>query len=207
MPPKVEKLSSKMSIALLYFLEHKTQLNSTIRSIAEATQLSNDTIQKTKDWLKQKRYILPLTKTEYVWSDWKSAYQRWLTAYEEDLRPKATPKNYRWKDANTRQQWQNALLAYPSAQYSSEAGLRCVCDWLEPKHFDIYSNETLLWKRLHLLPDSVGDVTLYQRFWSWQSSENHVSNLIIYADLLLHDDARVRSLSTRFENEYIQSNY
>ncbi len=167
---KEQKLTNAMAIMLLYFLAHKTEINQTVRSLATKTKLSNDTIQKTKDWLKAKRYIIAQNEKEYIWNNWKAAYQRWLTAYEEDLRPKNLLKTFDWATEN---QQSSSLPILQKGQYwTGEAtllhqkiGLANIALW------EIYtqSSNTELMKQLRLIPKNNGNIKAYRQFWQWES--------------------------------------
>ncbi len=205
---KEQKLTNSMAVMLLYLLEHKTELNQTIRTLASITKLSNDTIQKTKDWLKAKRYIIAQNEKEYVWNDWKAAYQRWLTAYEEDLRPKNLLKTFNWATEN--QQSSNLPPLQKDQYWTGEAtllhqkiGLANIALW------EIYSksSSTELRKQLRLIPESNGKIKAYHQFWKWESENNTLSSLLIYADLLLNSDARIQELSKKYEHDYIKQYY
>jgi hypothetical protein len=205
---KEQKLTNSMAVMLLYLLEHKKELNQTIRTLASTTKLSNDTIQKTKDWLKAKRYIIAQNEKEYVWNDWKAAYQRWLTAYEEDLRPKNLLKTFDWATEN--QQSSNLPILQKGQYWTGEAcllyqktGLANVALW------EIYSksNSIELMKQLRLIPKSNGKTKAYHQFWQWESENQTLSPLIIYADLLLNPNARVQELSKKYEHAYIKQYY
>ena len=198
------KLTPKMAIFLLYLLEHKEELNNTVRQLSEITKTSNDTIQKTKDWLKSKAFIISKSPNEYVWDNWKAAYQRWLTAYEEDLRPKHFMKAYDWlnpddvrKPLEAGQYWTGEVVLMLQQLGLANAGL-----------FELYTQGSTLnlMKQLRLKPNPDGRVKVYQQFWTWPDG-NTISPLIIYADLLLNRDARIQTLSKAYENEYISRYY
>ena len=205
---KEQKLTTSMAIMLLYFLEHKTKLNQTIRTLASTTKLSNDTVQKTKDWLKAKRYIIAQNEKEYVWNDWKSAYQRWLTAYEEDLRPKNQLKTFDWAIEN---QQSSSLPELQNGQYwTGEAtllhqknGLTNIGLW------EIYSKSSFseVMKQLRLIPKNNGRIKTYHQFWQWENENQILSQLLIYADLLLNSDARIQELSKKYEHDHIKQYY
>lgn len=205
---KEQKLTNSMAVMLLYFLEHKTELNQTIRTLANATKLSNDTIQKTKNWLKAKRYIIAKNEKEYIWNDWKAAYQRWLTAYEENLRPKNLLKTFDWAIEN--HQSSNLPILQNGQYWTGEArllyqkiGLVNVALW------EIYTknNSTELMKQLRLIPKSNGKIKVYHQFWQWEHENETLSPLLIYADLLLNPDARIQELSKKYEHDYIRQYY
>jgi hypothetical protein len=205
---KEQKLASAMSIMLLYLLEHKTELNQTVRKLASTTKLSNDTVQKTKDWLKTKRYIILQNEKEYIWNDWKAAYQRWLTAYEEDLRPKNLLKTFDWSIEN--QQSSHLPILSDNQFWTGEAallhqtlGLKNIVLW------EIYTknSSTELMKELRIIPQSNGNVKVYHQFWQWKSEKKVLSPLLIYADLLLNLDARIQELSKKYEHDHIKQYY
>jgi hypothetical protein len=205
---KDQKLTNSMAVMLFYLLAHKTELNQTVRNLASATKLSNDTIQKTKDWLKAKHYVVAQSKKEYVWNDWKAAYQRWLTAYEEDLRPKNLLKTFDWTTEN---QQSSRLPILQIGQYwtgeaailHQKAGIVNIALW------EIYTqgSSTELMKQLRLIPKNNGNIKAYNQFWQWESENQVLSPLLIYADLLLNTDARIQELAKKYEHEYIKRYY
>jgi hypothetical protein len=202
---KEQKLTTSMAIMLLYYLDHKAQLNQTVRQLASNTNLSNDTIQKTKDWLKSKGFIIAQNKKEYIWNDWKAAYERWLSAYEELLKPKSFLRSFVFVEKNRRP----AALANLGIglYWTGEAALfHLESSLVNAVLWELYSKKSALEvaKQLHLLPNNNGNVKVYRQFWEWDSPP---SPLVIYADLLLNSDARIQELSKKYEHENIQPYY
>ncbi len=200
---KVVNLSPKMAIFLLYLLENKEKLNETVRILAGITKTSNDTIQKTKDWLKSKSYVKRLNEKEYVWADWRAAYSRWLTAYEENIRPKQLLGTY-------------TLTNIPKEDFPSKGNYHFTGEYvleylnlglLNTQLVEIYTDAFVrnIITDLRLKPDNQGNVKIYKQFWQWKMEK--ISPLIIYADLLLNHDARVQTTTKKYEDEYIGKYY
>lgn len=62
-------------------------------------------------------------------------------------------------------------------------------------------------KQLRLIPKSNGNVKAYHQFWQWESKDQALSPLIIYADLLLNPDNRIQDLSKKYEHDHIKQYY
>lgn len=200
---KVVNLSPKMAIFLLFLLENKVKINETVRALAETTKTSNDTIQKTKDWLKSKRYITRLNEKEYIWADWRAAYNRWLTAYEENIRPKQLLGTYTLTNIPKKDFPKKGNYHFTGEYVLEYLDLGLLNTQLVEIYTDAATRNTII--DLRLKPDNQGNVKIYKQFWQWKTEQ--ISPLIIYADLLLNHDARVQTITKKYEDEYIRKYY
>ena len=78
-----DKAFTKTGMRLVFkYLRNETLLDLPYRTIAEAANVSLDTITKTNESLKQQGFIRQLTKQKIALTDKKKLFEKWANVYE-----------------------------------------------------------------------------------------------------------------------------
>lgn len=179
--------------------------NKTYREIADATKVALGTVDLIMDELEELGFLIDMGKRGFKLTQKEKLFQRWVTAYPEQLRPKQTLGRYRGEPG----WWQQKRLDPLKAQWGGEVAAERLTHYLRPELITIYTtaqqlNQLLLENRLKI--DITGDVEILERFWKpvemWQY-EDVVHPILIYADLLATGNQRNLETAKIIYEQYI----
>ncbi|HPM02532.1 MAG TPA: type IV toxin-antitoxin system AbiEi family antitoxin [Candidatus Cloacimonadota bacterium] len=117
----------------------------------------------------------------------KELLQKWITAYNEKLKPALYMGKFRFNNEKDFIQWKNLKLEKLKTQWGCEAAGNIYTNSLQPEVLTLYTNQNKanLIKEFKLLPDPDENVFIYEKIWNdKQPLKNVVPPLIAYADLL-----------------------
>jgi hypothetical protein len=166
--------------------------NKTYREIAAETEVALGTVGWIMKELKDLGFLLDMGKRGNKLTQRENLFQRWVTAYPEQLRTKLILGRYRGEYG----WWQQKKLDPMTAQWGGEVAAERLTHYLKPEVITIYTttqqlNQLLLGNRLR--KDPAGDVEILERFWKpvevWQN-EDLVHPILVYADLLATGNQR-----------------
>lgn len=206
---KRDHLFTKASIQLIFHLLAKPGLlMEPYRSIAAATGASLDNISKTFRLLRGKKYIMPLKKGGFQWSDKDQLADRWAVEYGERLKPGLFSGRYRLlKGAD----WKEIALDTAKSQWSGEPGAELLLDIMRPEVLTLYTTESReeLIQNYRLVPDPEGAVEVFRAFWDMPglSASRVAPSLLVYADLLLSGSQRNIEIAKRLRDGEEKANF
>lgn len=167
--------------------------NKTYREIAAATGVALGTVDLIIKELKGMGILIDMGKRDLKLKQKEPLFERWVTAYPENLRPKQLLGRYRGQQG----WWQHNRLNPRTAQWGGEVAAARLTRYLKPELITIYAtardlNKLLLENRLRT--DIAGDVEILERFWNrqepQQNDEDLVHPILVYADLLATGNQR-----------------
>ena len=159
--------------------------NKTYREIADAAHVALGTVDWIMNELKELGFLIDMGKRGLRLTQKEKLFQRWVTAYPEQLRPKQVLGRYRGETG----WWQQKRLDPLKALWGGEVAAERLTQYLKPELITIYTtaqqlNQLLLDNRLKV--DIAGDVEILARFWKpaemWEY-DDLVHPILIYADL------------------------
>ena len=190
-PPK--RTFKPAGLKVIYaFLCNPGLENRTYREIAAETDVALGTVDWIMRELKELGFLLDMGKRGQRLIQKENLFQRWVTAYPEQLRPKLTLGRFRgeydW--------WRQKTLDPLKAQWGGEVAAAKLTQYLQPQIITIYVTpqeiDQLLIKN-RLKRDQTGDVEILKRFWKppeiWKY-QDLVHPILIYADLLATGNER-----------------
>lgn len=177
---------------IFYFLCNPGFENKTYREIAAATDVALGTVDWTMKELKELGFLIDMGKRGLKLTQKETLFQRWVTAYPEQLRPKQLLGRYRGQH----DWWQQKMLDPQKAQWGGEVAAARLTQYLKPELITVYAaaqhlDQFLLENRLKT--DMTGDVEILERFWKpaeEQQNEDLVHPVLVYADLLATGNQR-----------------
>jgi len=134
----------------------------------------------------------------------------WIERYEEKLKPDLLVGRFRFLDKNDFINWKDIKFENVETVWGSEPAGALLTKYLNPEILTIYTLETKseLMKNYRLIPDPVGNVKIYQKFWKNNNFENNtVPPLLIYTDLINTGDSRNIETAKIIYNDYIKDKY
>ena len=189
------------------FLRNETWVNQTYQAIAEHTGTTAGNIYNIITGLEKDGYLLPITKKEFKLNNKKALLDRWITAYEEKLKPALRIGTFRFLQEDDFINWEKIELRQEKTKWGGEPAGDLLTHYLRPEILTLYTNEERgeLIKKYKLIPDERGNVHVYQKFWRLDENKLTVPPLLAYTDLINTNDRRCRETAQKIYDEYLQN--
>ena len=136
-------------------------------------------------------------KNNRVFVQQEKLIQEWVTNYPIKLRPKLNPRRFK---ANNLDWWKKLDVKKYEAQWGGEVAADRLTHYLKPNFFTLYLHGKDMKKNMdkliaenRLVPDSMGDIEILEKFWSFDDADflpEVVPTLLVYADLVASNDPR-----------------
>jgi hypothetical protein len=192
---------------VFYLLLHKDAINLPYRTLAQATGVALGNINNVIGGLKDAGFILPLDKKTMQLQNKKALLERWITGYQETLKPALHIGNYHfWTDEHFFDR--NPLMqGMEETVWGGEAAADELTHYLTPKILTVYTARAAaaLLPKWKLIPDQKGNVRIYQKFWKddqWDL-QRLAPPLLVYADLILTNDPRCTETAKKIYDKYL----
>lgn len=189
---------------LLLLISNPETLQLTYRELVERTGIGLGSLSNIFKELEANHYLLQ-TKGKRVLKKQDEIIQRWVVAYNELLKPRVFRSKMRTIDKNL--DVRSCLNTSDMKLYfGAEPGGLILTGNLKPKDYTIYTDEELseVANKLKLVPDELGNIELYSRFWSDNlnlQNDNTAPALVVYADLIgTGNDRNIEIAKLIFEN-------
>jgi hypothetical protein len=188
---------------IFYFLLHPESVNFSYRAIQKKNGMSLDTIKKVIDELTANHFILKTKQGRFL-KNRKKLLERWVTAYNQTLKPKLLLEQMTFRNNEKRDKWLTMNL--PEGMYwGGESGANLIDNYLYPGAFNIYSEVSakMLLPTGFVVPKEDGEIKIYQKFWLDKPETNIVPPLLIYADLMGNGNSRCLEMAQKiYEHEF-----
>ncbi|APY10429.1 hypothetical protein BWZ22_03865 [Seonamhaeicola sp. S2-3] len=190
---------------VFHFLLHPQLINQTQREIADITNVALGNIPLIINGLLENNFILKLNKNEYVINNYQELLNKWITEFEQTLKPTIFKQRFRFQNEN--QDWRALQLNNEKTVWGGEPAGDIMTNHLRPENFTLYTNETTrdLMMNYRLLPDDEGNIWVYDKFWTMDFN-NIAPAELVYTDLIINDDKRSKETAKLIFDEYIQPN-
>lgn len=191
---------------VFHFLLKPQLLNQTQREIAEITDVALGNIPQVINGLLDTNLILKLNKKEFVINDYQTLLHKWITEYEQTLKPTLLKQRFRLLDRN--QNWKEIQLNPQETVWGGEPAGDIITNHLRPEQLTLYTKETTkdLMKNYKIIPDNEGNIWVYNMFWKETFNTKTAPLQLVYADLMIADDKRCKETANIIFNEYIKPN-
>jgi hypothetical protein len=181
------------------------ELNSSQRAIATSAGISLGSVGPALDWLESRRFLLRRDSGISVMRR-NELLAEWSVAYPARLRPRLKPQHFA-APSGTRQ-WAKAEIA--PGEWSGEVAAALRHGDLRPATAELYVDPAArrdvvrrLVRDFHLRPDPAGELTVLDRFWGFDNSQDSetVPWPLVYADLLHIGDPRTTEAAARIKED------
>ncbi|WPR73075.1 type IV toxin-antitoxin system AbiEi family antitoxin [Flavobacterium sp. NG2] len=204
---KGNRAFTKTGLKVIFqFLLNPKLINQTQREIAEVTNVALGNIPLIINGLLETNLIVRLNKNEYVINNYEELLNKWITEFEQTLKPTLFKQRFRYQ--NKDKDWRTIPLNTDKTVWGGEPAGDILTNHLRPEKFTIYTKETTkeLILNYKLLPDDEGEITVYDMFWNNEYNTNTAPNELVYTDLMITDDKRCKETAKLIFNEHIQPN-
>ena len=167
-------------------------INKTYRKIAIDANVALGTVNKILVELKKTGYLIENVNNQRQLIRKKELFERWVTEYPHQLRPKLLLGRFQAQTANW---WMNQDTRKYGAYWGAEIAAQKLTNYLQPHKATIYTEkinpELILRNRLK--KDQNGNVEILKRFWAEDPNnlkEETVHPILVYADLMALAESR-----------------
>jgi hypothetical protein len=204
---KGNRAFTKTGLKVIFqFLLNPKLINQTQREIAAITNVALGNIPLIINGLLETNLIVRLNKNEYIINNYEELLNKWITEFEQTLKPTLFKQRFRLQNRN--QDWKTILLNTDKTVWGGEPAGDIITNHLRPEKFTLYTKETTKEMIINykLLPDDEGEIAVYDMFWDNDYNKNTAPNELVYADLMITDDKRCKETAKLIFNEYIEPN-
>lgn len=216
-PPEPEKPATNRAFTktglrmLFYLLLFPERINAPYRHFHMATHIALGNIKNIMDGLRDAGFIININEREIALQNKRQLLQRWITAYQETLKPTLNIGNFRFANHDYWQGWKSLPINTTKTQWGGEAGADLLTDYLNPQVLTLYTAEkkTELIPKLKLIPDANGDIRIYEQFWYDEEPTGlpYVPPLLVYADLMATGDPRCMETAEIIFKEHLANEF
>ncbi|RJV09000.1 hypothetical protein DWZ67_02125 [Bacteroides sp. AF34-31BH] len=182
---------------IFYLLQDIANVNKPYREIQGATGISLGAIKNVFDALTERNFILQ-TNRRRVLKNVNALFNLWAENYNQVLKPKLLLGKMSFRTNDQRMNW--TALKLPEGMYwGGEGGANKIDGYLEPGVFDIYTDipAANLLKTGMVMQNENGEIRIYQKFWKWETDNQLVPLMLIYADLIGSGNSRCLEMAER----------
>ena len=182
---------------IFYLLQNIANVNKPYRELQVATGISLGAIKNVFDVLTERNFILQ-TNRRRVLKNVNALFNLWVENYNQVLKPKLLLGKMSFRTNDQRINW--TALKLPEGMYwGGEVGANKIDGYLEPGVFDIYTDipAANLLKTGMVMQNENGEIRIYQKFWKWETDNQLVPLMLIYADLIGSGNSRCLEMAER----------
>lgn len=197
----------KAGLKVVYqLLVNPDYLNKPYRFIGEEAKVTIDTVGKVIHDLLKKKLIIRSSQKKYQFIDRKKIFEEWVTGFNRMLEP--TLKKQRYRSLNEKTKIENLILP----QYTYWAGTIAagiLTDYLITNDKTLYTSLPFheIMKKLKIIPDEEGGITLIESFWkNDEKLKNTINPIIVYAELISSADPRKVEVANKIYKKYVENN-
>lgn len=196
-------------LKLIYlFLTNENLLNQPQRTIAEEAGIALGNIGNILNGLKVLGFLIELSKKEFQLINKNELLQKWMTGYEDILKPALHIGNFRFASTDDERNWKELKFKEYETYWGGEPAGNLITNYLQPGIFTIYTEETRsnLIKNYHLVPEQNGTIKVYKKFWKNHNglNENVVHPILAYTDLVNTGNSRCIETAKIIYEKYIK---
>lgn len=206
------KVFTKTGIKVIFqFLNNPELINATYREIAETADVALDTVYKVINGLKEQRFVLNVNKDQMKLTNLNELLERWLTVYDEQLKPTLFMERFRFLKDEDFLNWKKIPLNEDKTLWGGEPAAALITNYLKPTNFTLYTTEARaeLLKNYKLVPDTHGAVWAYKKFWpiAPKAKDNVVPEILVYTDLMNTGDPRCIETAEKIYERDLQNRF
>jgi hypothetical protein len=184
-------------------------VNLTYREIADRTNVALGLITNVINGLKDKGFVIQIDRKNRKITNKHDLLQQWVSRYEDILKHSIFIGKYRFVDKKHSDSWDSLELNEKETQWGGESAAALLTKQLSPEIHTLYTSETNdnLIKNYRLVPDTNGNIMVYERFWDTKTDGLIVPVILIYADMINSDDSRNFEIGKLIYDEYIKDKF
>lgn len=218
---KPNRAFTKTGLQVVFlFLVDPTYINKPYRTIADAAGTALGNINNVITGLLEMGFLLKRNKDEFILNNTKALLDKWIVTYEEKLKPTLHVGNFRFMAMNADRNWKDMDINTDETVWGAEPGGDILTNYLRPEVLTLYTNENQrdFMKRYKIVPDNLGTVKVYRKFWKNVNNkvikiklpvfgvEKAAPPILVYADLMNTNNKRCIETAQKVYERYIEPN-
>lgn len=195
---------------LFHFLLDQNLVQLGQRDIALITKVGLGNVNYILTGLRDLNFLTEVRKQEFRLNNQKELVEKWITAYEEKLKPALLVGTFRFLEEEDFLNWKNLRINSANTKWGGEPAGDLYTNYLRPQILTLYTMEGRndLIKNYRLIPDEKGNVKVYKKFWYLEDGDNRtVPPLLIYADLINTNDRRCIETAQKIYDTFLQDKF
>lgn len=208
-PEKYGRAFTKAGLkTILLFLLNEEKINGTYREIAKDAGIAIGNVKLILDGLIEEGFALRKNNKELKLTNKKELLQKWVTAFNDKLKPTLQIGHFNFINPNEFTGWKNLNIELMNTRWGGEAAGNIFTGYLLPQTLMLYTNEKKLdiIKNFRLVPDKNGNVTVLEKFWRYGNVKNNVAPpIIVYADLMAINDRRCIETAQKIYEQHLKN--
>lgn len=169
---------------IFYLLLDKKNIGRPYRDIMDATGVAIGTVKNIIDGMVYQQFARIEGNKRFL-TNTDRLLMLWATNYGPTLKPKLLQTRFTFRDEEKRKNWKK--LALPKGMvWGGEPAAAVTDGFLTPGAFTVYTDvpAATLMKTGAVIPDTDGDITVYEKFWAGEDTANVTPAILTYADLM-----------------------
>ena len=169
---------------IFYLLLDKKNIGRPYREIMNATGVAIGTVKNIIDGMVYQQFVRVEGNKRFL-TNVDRLLMLWATNYGLNLKPKLLQTRFAFRDEEKRKNWKEMTLP-DGMMWGGEPAAALTDGFLTPGEFTVYTNvpAATLMKTGAVIPDTDGDITVYEKFWTGEDTENVTPAILTYADLM-----------------------
>lgn len=168
---------------IFYLLLDKRNVGRPYREIMDATGVAIGTVKNIIDGMIYQQFVRVENNKRFL-TNTDRLMMLWATNYGQNLKPKLLQTRFAFRNEENRRNWENLILP-DGMVWGGETAAALTEGFITPGEFTIYTDApaATLMKTGAVIPDTDGEITVYQKFWTGADAKT-VPAVLIYADLM-----------------------
>lgn len=168
---------------IFYLLLDKKNVGRPYREIMDATGVAIGTVKNIIDGMIYQQFVRVENNKRFL-TNTDRLLMLWATNYGQNLKPKLLQTRFAFRNEENRRNWENLILP-DGMVWGGETAAAHTDGFITPGEFTIYTDApaATLMKTGAVIPDTDGEITVYQKFWTGADVKT-VPAVLIYADLM-----------------------
>ncbi|HAA33344.1 MAG TPA: hypothetical protein DCE56_43510 [Cyanobacteria bacterium UBA8553] len=208
--------TSTLKLAFTLLQDPQRLIKSDQNRLAELTGIDTKTVSRGLESLHNLGYLQRLPTGDYLISDYNKLLERWELGYVENLRPSLLIETYRPLKRQIFSEISDEMIKFAASNnllIGGELGAAILTQYLRPigtvLHIPEEQNYRKLMVNLRLVPDPQGNISFFHQFgkrnrwWLHQEPDPIADPLLLYAELMMIPDDRLKETAQRLYEKYI----
>ncbi len=168
---------------IFYLLLDKKNVGRPYREIMDATGVAIGTVKNIIDGLIYQQFVRVENNKRFL-ANTGRLLMIWANNYGQNLKPKLIQTRFAFRNEGKGRNWENLVLP-DGMVWGGETAAALTDGFITPGEFTIYTNvpAATLMKTGAVIPDTDGEITVYQKFWTGADART-VPAVLTYADLM-----------------------
>lgn len=211
--PAGSRLFKEAGLKLLFaLLQDPGAIEIPYRDLAHLTGISPASITILYKEMMQSEYLLENIDGTKRLLRKRELLQRWVTGYQETLRPKLVIGRYKSFDKDIIRNYRKQPIADWKGNWGGEAAAAIYTNYLVPQVLTMYvpADEKKWMKKLSLIPaETESEIEVLRYFWDqdhplFRVEPDLVPPILVYAELAASSDSRNLETAQKIYNEFLQ---